>query len=326
MKLKAVWDRKMNVYGATCHVLAKRYNRPAWYFYADVLLNKLINGVGPVVYFSWAMYRMNQMERAQFVAGPKSKKLERIFNTNPDRENIISNKNNFNRIFGEFVKRQWRYVPECNEEQIREFLSQNEKFILKPFDSAQGIGVKQYESAEVMKDLPGFIKLAKESNSIIEEFICQHPEMAALNPSSVNTIRVNTVRDRNGEVHVIAASLRVGGKSSVVDNFSAGGVQYPIDPRYGIVIGGGVTHDGGRDVFYHPSTSKQVLGFNIPHWDCVVETVKKAGTIPENIRYVGWDIAITEKGCEVVEGNIGQGVNGLQLDGIGKYRILLQYK
>ena len=316
----------MAVCSRNCAALAELYERPIWYFFGDVLLNKLINGVGPTVYFSWAMYRMNQMERSRYVAGCKSRKLEKIFNTNPNKESVISNKNNFNRTFGEFVTRQWCYAPACDDEQLRAFLERNHRFILKPLDLSQGIGVKRFETAEVLKDLPGFIQMARESNSILEEFICQHPEMAALNPSSVNTIRVNTVRDRNGEVHVIAASLRVGGQSSVVDNFSAGGVQYPIDPRYGIVVGGGVTHDGTRDVFYHPSTGKQVLGFNIPHWDQVVETVKKAGTIPENIRYVGWDIAITESGCEMVEGNIGQGVNGLQLDGIGKYRIILKHQ
>ena len=34
-----------------------------------------------------------------------------------------------------------------------------------------------------------------------------------------------------------------------------------------------------------------------------VETVKKAAMIVPDVRYIGWDVAITEKGPAIIEGN-----------------------
>jgi len=43
------------------------------------------------------------------------------------------------------------------------------------------------------------------------------------------------------------------------------------------------------------------------------------------LRYLGWDVAITENGCELIEANSSQGCNGMQLDGVGKYPYLKQF-
>jgi len=68
-----------------------------------------------------------------------------------------------------------------------------------------------------------------------------------------------------------------------------------------------------------------MIGMQIPHWDKVVNMVMEAAKIPEDMRYIGWDIAITDEGCELIEGNRRQGCNGMQLDGIGKYNIIKKY-
>lgn len=326
MNIKKIWNKKIGNFHPDFVELSRRYHRPVWFFYADALWNKLRNGIGPVVYFSWAMYRMNQRERSQFVSERDRKKFEKIFNSNPQKNNIISSKPDFNRIFAQWVKREWIYVPDRTDDQIRAFLERNAMLIIKPPDKTQGMGVRKAEARELLDDFDAFIREAREGAYLMEALIRQHPVMAGINPSSVNTLRVNTVRDSSGQVHVIAASLRVGGADQVVDNFSAGGVQYPVDPKTGIIIGGGVMHDGTRDVYFHPSTNCQVLGLNIPNWDTVLDTVKNAAALPENIRYVGWDIAITEDGCDMVEGNINQGVNGMQLDGVGKRRQIIRCK
>lgn len=44
--------------------------------------------------------------------------------------------------------------------------------------------------------------------------------------------------------------------------------------------------------------------------------------IPPHLRYIGWDVAITEEGCELIEANLAQGVNGMQQDGVGKHDII----
>ena len=149
--------------------------------------------------------------------------------------------------------------------------------------------------------------------------------LAAVNPSSVNTIRVCSARDRAGQVHIIGASLRGGGGGSVVDNLHADGVQYPVDVASGCILRGGVKHNGEKNILFHPSTGTKMIGLQIPHWDKILTTVQEAGKLLPNMRYIGWDIAVTEEGCEIIEANYGQGSNGMQQDGVGKYDTIKQY-
>ena len=68
-----------------------------------------------------------------------------------------------------------------------------------------------------------------------------------------------------------------------------------------------------------------MIGLQIPHWDKILTTVQEAGKLLPNMRYIGWDIAVTEEGCEIIEANYGQGSNGMQQDGVGKYDTIKQY-
>lgn len=53
----------------------------------------------------------------------------------------------------------------------------------------------------------------------------------------------------------------------------------------------------------HPGTDIVMLGFVIPHWDLMKETVcKMAESLPQ-IRYIGWDMVITPDGVDVIEAN-----------------------
>ena len=54
----------------------------------------------------------------------------------------------------------------------------------------------------------------------------------------------------------------------------------------------------------------------------VTEKIQAMEMIPE-LGYVGWDIAVTPKGAELIEGNCHwPGGNIIQLDKIGKYPLI----
>jgi len=324
---KIIQDVKLQKkYKSNFEELSRRYHRPAWMFSVDAFLSRVFHGAQLHYYFSFAMYRMNHMERMQFMNGRRLDKIERLFNTNKNKDAIINDKCGFNARFANYIKRDWMYGPDRTDEEIRAFLQRNDAIMIKPPETNMGIGVEKVVCEDALQDFSAFAQKVKGEKLLMEGFIRQHEEMSALNPTSVNTIRVVSVRDSSGEVHIIATSLRVGGAGQVVDNFKANGVQYPVDPVTGIVIGGGVMHDGTRNVYFHPSTNQQVIGFRIPNWERVIATVTEAAKIPENIRYIGWDMAITPEGCDIVEANINQGSNGMQLDGVGKYKIIMQYQ
>ena len=106
---------------------------------------------------------------------------------------------------------------------------------------------------------------------------------------------------------------------------TAGGAQYPIDLESGLICGGGVTFSGEKNIYFHLSTHQQMIGLQIPFWKETLDMVYEAAMIPKVLRYIGWDVAITEKGCEMVEANCAQGPNGMQLDGVGKMPVVKKF-
>ena len=63
------------------------------------------------------------------------------------------------------------------------------------------------------------------------------------------------------------------------------------------------------------------MGFKVPQWDNIVDTVKKAAIVHPEVRYVGWDVTIKEDGTIVlIEGNPGADPDVTQIeDQIGKW-------
>lgn len=240
----------------------------------------------------------------------------------PEEFAVFNQKNLFNAAFGEYVHRDWLYLPVCGDEDIRRFLQQNDEFLLKPTDGQQGKGILHYFRQDV--DTEDFIARYKGREFLMETFIRQHPSMAALNHSSVNTIRISTVRYQ-GRLLLLGAGLRCGGMGAHVDNFSIGGSAYPIDMDTGVVSAPGKQLGTTRDILHNPAGDRIMPGFRIPHWELVKAAVTKAAFRPEHIGYIAWDVAITEDGIEFVEGNANfPGSTIIQLNG-GVYKKLRDF-
>lgn len=75
-----------------------------------------------------------------------------------------------------------------------------------------------------------YLEKGYKTDYLVQECFVQSEYMSQFNPTSVNTIRVNTYRDvKTGEIHVLGAALRIGAKGSKVDNATSGGVIVGID-------------------------------------------------------------------------------------------------
>lgn len=66
---------------------------------------------------------------------------------------------------------------------------------------------------------------------IVEDKVIQHEAIAALCPTSVNTIRVATLLGDKKE-GIVYAYIRIG-NGKVMDNVDCGGMAAPINPGYG---------------------------------------------------------------------------------------------
>ena len=143
---------------------------------------------------------------------------------------------------------------------------------------------------------------AMDDGLIIERYILQHPVLAAINPSSVNTLRV-WVLQCGETVHVRGALLRMGRAGQVVGNTSQGGLLAPIDlstGRLGRVKAGTLFPELLR---HHPDTGVMVEGVTVPFWQECISLAKATIRAIPKLRFSGLDIAITESGPLIVETN-----------------------
>ena len=324
LKRISIYLGRLKDFSGICEELSKNYRLPTVFFILDALMCRMVHGSSPEQYFDFAMYRMNHRERKQYMTNRRAVRLTNLLNGSKKNEDVLD-KCSFNRNYAAYIHREWMYGPEHTDEEILGMLSRHEAVVTKYPLQNKGEGIQKKQSAAVLEAPADFLREVREEKLLIEECIRQHPVLERLNPSSVNTIRLCTVRDRTGDPHLFAASLRVGGKDQFVDNLHANGVQYPIDIEKGFVSGGGASYDGKRNICFHPSTNVQVIGLMIPHWKEIVAAILEAAHIPASTRYIGWDVAVTEEGFELIEANDRQGSNGMQLDGVGKYPIIRQY-
>lgn len=225
---------------------------------------------------------------------------------------ISANKSRELIVFQDFIHRQWMPVDsDSNETEIRNFINSHTRLIAKPVHGEQGHGIFMIESSS---DIANLLTLRKNVPFILEEVVENAEYIKELNPSSLNTIRAYSFIGKNGNPEILAILLRVGAKGSHVDNWGAGGVGYNFDLETGICCQKGTDKKGGHHIF-HPGTDKQMVGFRLKQFDNLKEYIISLAKVCPAARFVGWDIAITPMGFELIEMNCPGGHDFLQCHG-----------
>lgn len=270
------------------------------WLYFDYFSSLLVHGCLIRQYIIGEFWKYSYQERRKCMTYRRICKLFTQCNK-PNYIHILNSKRDFNNYFSDFVYRDWLYMKECTFQQFLSFLSRHSQFIIKPQDGVEGNGIRKCVYNGVEKEAKRLFDELTGKNFLIEEIIIQHPRMIFGN-SSVNTIRMHTILDKEEKAHPFKAILRAGIGDSVVDNYCHGGMIYEVDLKTGIVCTCGQGKYSQKS-FVHPKTNIMMLGYQIPLWEKVLETSKKAAEKLPQIRIIGWDIAITSKGIELIEGN-----------------------
>ena len=166
---------------------------------------------------------------------------------------------------------------------------------LRSLDSGQVLSVQEF--------LSGVLALDQGTGYIVEEYIEQHPDLASLNPSSVNTIRI-WVGCVDGKSAVIDAFLRVGGRGSLVDNTSRGAHVFRLDRESGTIADGMVKNIYNDTFQCHRDSGKRLSGRILPFWAQSQSLAQQAILAFPHINFAGVDIAITKDGPVVIEMNV----------------------
>lgn len=146
----------------------------------------------------------------------------------------------------------------------------------------------------------------EDDSFILEELIVPHESIKALNPDSVNTVRLVTFF-RDDKVTVEDAFMKVGRAGSFVDNGGAGGMLVHVNKVTGKLNATGVDEDGFR-YKQHPDNGITFKEHPLPNWDQAMSMAIELGSKVPNMCYIGWDFTCNSNGeWIVVEANsLGQ--------------------
>ncbi|MHB1355643.1 MAG: sugar-transfer associated ATP-grasp domain-containing protein [Anaerolineae bacterium] len=240
-------------------------------------------------------------------------------------KNRFRDKSAFYKHFNQWMGRQCLFLRECTAEEFTRWISTRPLVVAKPHAGGQGIGVEFVDTTtRAPQEL--YSTLLHKGQDFIEEPIQQHDSLHKLNPTSLNTLRVVTVYTAD-QVDILCTSLKLGIGTSRVDNMHAGGIAAPVDTDSGQVYGAALSSSVWCNGYVvHPNTQEPIVGFRVPYWNSVLELARTAARIVSQVRSVGWDIAVTNQGPILVEGNGGWGVGLWQIpEGKGRLEELKRY-
>jgi len=313
MPFKARLTKGISEFKEQSQIVSDGYGGSRLYNMCSMAWCLLRYGARPIDYVRFEFYKKNNRERNRYMT------IYRYFAMNRYLQKSISVveggisgcKTQEYREYGDFVKRDWVEAgPYTNPDEIRAFIAKHGTVIAKPNGGDQGKGVKKIAETDV-KAIGQLIEDSRKTTFVVEETIVNSEEIGRINPSSLNTVRIYTINHKDGQPEILAIMLRAGRAGSHVDNWGSGGVGYNFDIETGICV------DYGRDkknrpYIFHPGSNVQMVGYKLPHFDELKALVLKMCAVHPEAKFVGWDVAITPKGFDLVEMNCPGGHDFLQ--------------
>lgn len=225
---------------------------------------------------------------------------------------VFDDKNYYDLLFRGFprpktilrkVNGQWAlpdWTPIDEDGAVAEIVKHEEAVVKASRDSEGGAGVS-FVSGNASK-VEACIAGTPE-DAVVEEVIRQHPDMQRLNESSVNTVRILSLKHK-GKIIPLSSIVRMGVGEMRVDNASSGGVTCGIDERGRMKR---YIHSATYKGECHPTTLQCFEGLQVPYYDDCLELVKSAQLRIPRFNLVSWDIAIGQEGPLLLEANMHYG-------------------
>ena len=279
--------------------VSKKTNKNLLFILFDMTKCGLKYQAGYYDYQEFEFYNLNKEQRETYLTRGKNNEIIKKFN-DKSKFYIFDNKEEMYKIYNKFLKRQWMVLNENNYNDFLDFFKQNKVIIVKPIDGEGGKGIEKYEYINDEESKIVYSSLLFKKQLLVEQCIKQHPDMNKLYNKSVNTLRMFTFY-KDGQAYFLQAILKVG-NGGVVDNFSSGGID-----DEGTVYAEAIDQMDNK-YYKHPISNETIVGFKVPMFKEAVSMVKEAAKVVPEMGYIGWDVAISEDGPVLVEGNCYPGV------------------
>ncbi|MFW5803679.1 MAG: sugar-transfer associated ATP-grasp domain-containing protein [bacterium] len=176
------------------------------------------------------------------------------------------------------------------------------KMFVKSLAGSSGAG------ADIILFNEEFLKRNKE-NLVFQEFVEPEKSLKKIAPvKATPTLRINSYLDKFDNLEICSSFIKWPIEGSVSDNMDNGSIGVGININNGILLAEGMTVKGsvnknGEKILAHPVSNKKFENFSIPYWKDIIYLLKILHKTFYNLKFIGWDIAITDNGPVIIEGN-----------------------
>jgi len=143
---------------------------------------------------------------------------------------------------------------------------------------------------------------------ILQERVRNHDDLTQVSHSeALQTVRIVTLMNSKGTPQIINALLKIVQGNNITDNFAggdSGNLLANLDIETGQILAVVGKQNGSLESITHnQQTHTSYLEFTLPLWKEVKELALHAATKFSPLQTIGWDIAITQNGPLMIEGN-----------------------
>lgn len=253
-------------------------------FYSSVNNQFFIRYIPEDIFHSIVSNSLNEMK--QWPALLDKNLSEIIFKDFKQPITVLKNINGFYYVNNEIVNRSTAIEHCCRYEK---------KLVIKPsIESGGGKEVVGFLTKDRTTDYKKLsikeLLVSYKKDFIIQTVVEQHARLKALNPSSLNTLRIISYL-KEDSVYILSSILRIGRKGMFTDNNASGGLVC------------GIKNDGKlREFGYFASgeklkkTDTNILlnDYIVPSFHKALDMVKQMHSKTPYFRIISWDIAIDD--------------------------------
>lgn len=266
------------------------------YIFIHIVYSVLVYGITFAEYRKANFINLTKEQKKDVLVRREYVKLVKYLD-NEKYSTIFLDKILFNKIFKKYIGRDFIDIRNTSLNDFIKFVENKETFFVKRHDGCGGVGINRIINKDIdYKEL--YNKLFETKQYLVEETIVQHPYLEKINSKAVNNIRIVTLV-KDGKAYILAKVLRL--SDGLEEVISCHDIMQSLDENGNGI--GPAYDDEFVHFLKHPTSKFEFKTTKIPYMKEAIKLAKEAALEIPEVRYVGWDIAISEKGPIIIEGN-----------------------
>lgn len=328
-------DKHVNIIQAVKYVLKDEERKPLPQIGIELLHCAFIEREIPFYYFTSLLYQKNSGDYRKFIGHRKIRRIDQEFFHKGGDHSVLENKYAFDRLVTQYGIPTPRLIARtCNrtisftegDVYVQDIaglaqaihhaisLSEADSVFVKPLEGIGGQSSFKLSKSSSPDDITTIFESMETTDFIFQETLVQHECIDAIYDGSINTLRILAyVTPGSHKIEIITAYMRFGAGGSVVDNTAAQGLRVPVDLETWRLKGPGKSslRAGAGTFVQHPDSGQSLDGYQLPFESETIHLVETIAPLFDK-SFVGWDIALTEQGPVVIEGNQNPHLIGAQ--------------